>query len=62
MVGPLGGGDGDLRAPTIQHENVDGGPPWEAVSGAQEHPPPYVGDVDGGPLGPRGGSGLQPIS
>jgi hypothetical protein len=32
IAGTLGGGDGDPRAPTIQHENVNGGPPLEAMT------------------------------
>jgi hypothetical protein len=47
--GPLGGIDGDPRAPTINGRNVDVGPPWEVVSEIREHPPSTLRNVDGGP-------------
>jgi hypothetical protein len=38
MVGPLRGGDGDPGAPIINAKNVNGGPPWEAVTEIRERP------------------------
>jgi hypothetical protein len=39
MAGPLGGGAGDPGAPTINGENIDSGPLWEAMSEIQEYSP-----------------------
>jgi hypothetical protein len=37
--GPIGGGDGDPGAPTINAKKCRWRTPWEAVPEVQEHPP-----------------------
>jgi hypothetical protein len=51
--GPLGGADGDPRAPTINVTNVDGMPP-EGANGDPRSPTINVTNVDDGPPGPLG--------
>jgi hypothetical protein len=60
MTTTLGGNAGDPGAPTTQHENVNGGPPWEVMLRVRERPPSYVGVIDGSPQAPVGVSDLQP--
>jgi hypothetical protein len=58
-AGPLGDDNRDPEASTIDVENVDSGPPWEAVPEIREHPPLTQKNIDRGPLGPHGGSALH---
>jgi hypothetical protein len=50
MAGPLGGDVKDPGAPTTRVEDVNGGPPWEAMSEIQECPPPMLKMLMVGPL------------
>jgi hypothetical protein len=61
-VGPLGGADGDLEAPIINAKKHQQRPPWEAVLEIWERPSSMLKNIDGGPLVPRGGSGVHPGS
>jgi hypothetical protein len=60
MAGPLGGGAGDPGAPTINRENIDSGPLWEAMSEIQEYSPSMQKNINDGFAGPCGGSDLHP--
>jgi hypothetical protein len=48
MVGPLGGDDKDLGAPTTYLEDVDGGPQGGDDKDPRA-PTTYLEDIDGGP-------------
>jgi hypothetical protein len=54
MAAPLGGADGDPRAPTTYVGDVDGGT-LGGADGDSGASTTYVRDVDGGPLGLRRG-------